>query len=52
MNSLVDFNIGGHITIKDSEISHISTCGGILKNTNPSIVNTKPEDEAYTSYIN
>ena len=37
MNSLVDFSLGGYVTITNSEFYFFSTCGALIKNTNPAV---------------
>jgi hypothetical protein len=52
MNSLVDFNIGGYVTVTNSNFQRISSCGGIIKNENPTITNYLPAMAGYTQYLN
>lgn len=52
MNSLVDYNTGGHVTITSSSFLRFSNCGSIVKNTNPSFENAFPLDSDYTGYYN
>lgn len=52
MNSLVDFNIGGYVTITNSNFQRFSNCGGILKNVNPTIINYLTSSASYTEYVN
>lgn len=52
MNSLVDFNIGGFVTITNSIFQRFSNCGGILKNVNPTIINYLTSSATYTEYRN
>jgi hypothetical protein len=52
MNSLIDFNIGGYVTITNSNFQRISNCGGIIKNENPTIINYLPAVVSYTQYLN
>ena len=51
VNSLVDFNIKGYVNFTNSIFNYFSSCGAILKNTNPPLNNYQPLNAQYTEYI-
>lgn len=51
MNSLVDFNVGGYVSITDSIIQRISTCGAIFKNYVPNIITFSTSSALYVEYV-
>jgi len=52
MNSLVHFNLGGHVNFYNSKFRRFSNWGSILKNYNPTIQNIFPAVGQYTDFVN
>jgi hypothetical protein len=51
MNSIVDYNAGGHVTIVNSQFQRFSNWGSVVSNYNPQIVNSQTIDADYTKYF-
>ena len=51
VNSIIDFALGGYVSVQNSNFEYFSTCGAVFKNSNPPVINNQQASEKYTQIV-